>query len=71
MNNSWISFNKNNQTYARLLVSKKPSKLKCKCNKIINCHHVVNSWPKKDEWRRVYNESREVTKDENLGSLQS
>ena len=41
------------------LFQRKPSKPKCKCNKIINCHHVVNSWPKTDEWRRVYNEKVE------------
>ena len=33
------------------LFQRKPSKPKCKCNKIINCHHVVNCWPKTDEWR--------------------
>ena len=29
------------------LFQRKPSKPKCKCNKIINCHYVVNSWLKK------------------------
>ena len=41
------------------LFQRKPSKPKCICNEIINCHHVVNSWPKTDEWRRVYNEKAE------------